>query len=63
MAKTLLRHQESILSYFTTGITSAAVEGTNRKIKTLLSKFYDLRDQEYLKLSLYALHEFKFTGA
>jgi len=62
MAKTLLRHQEGILSYFTTGITSTTVEGTNRKIKILLCKFYGLRNQEYLKLRLYALHEFKFTG-
>jgi len=64
MAKTLLRHQEGILHYFTTGLTSAAVEGTNRKIRTLLRQAYGLRDREYLKLRLYALHEskLKFVG-
>jgi transposase len=64
MAKTLVRHQEGILHYFTTGLTSAAVEGTNRKIRTLLRQAYGLRDNEYLKLRLYALHEskLKFVG-
>jgi len=64
MAKTLTRFAENILHFFVTGLTSAAVEGTNRKIRTLLRNAYGLRDQQYLKLRLYSLHEskFKFTG-
>jgi transposase len=64
MVKTLKKHAQGILSYYTTGLTSAVVEGTNRKIKTLLNQAYGLRDQAYLKLRLFALHEskLKFTG-
>jgi len=64
MAKTLTRFAENILHYYVTGLTSAAVEGTNRKIRTLLRNAYGLRDKQYLKLRLYSLHESKskFTG-
>jgi transposase len=61
MAKTLKRHLEGILSYFKTGVTSAMVEGTNRKIRTLFSQVYGLRDSDYLVLRLYALHESKLS--
>ena len=33
--------------------------GINRKIKTMLRQFYGLRDDDFLRLKLYALHESK----
>ena len=37
-----------------------AVEGINRKIRGLLASAFGFRDQDFLKLRLYALHEAKF---
>jgi transposase len=64
MANTLLRHARGILSYYKTKITSAMVEGINRKIRGLLAAAYGIRDMDFLKLRLYALHEskWKFVG-
>lgn len=64
MADTLLRHAKGILAYYKTGLTSGKMEGINRKIRGLLSSAFGFRDQDFLKLRLYALHEakFKFVG-
>jgi transposase len=60
MAQTLLRHAEGVLSYYNTGLTSGRMEGVNRKIRGLLASAFGFRDQDFLKLRLYALHEVKF---
>jgi len=60
MAKTLLNHARGILSFYRTGLTSGKMEGINRKIRSLLATAYGLRDHEYFKLRLYALHESKW---
>lgn len=64
MAQTLLRHAKGILSYYKTRLTSGKMEGINRKIRGLLASAFGFRDQDFLKLRLYALHEakFKFVG-
>ena len=64
MADTLLRQAKGILAYYKTGLTSGKMEGINRKIRGLLSSAFGFRDQDFLKLRLYALHEakFKFVG-
>jgi transposase len=64
MAVTLLRHAKGVLSYYKTGLTSGKMEGINRKIRGLLASAFGFRDQDFLKLRLYALHEakFKFVG-
>lgn len=64
MAKTLRRNAKGILSFYKTGLTSGKIEGINRKIRGLLAAAFGLRDFEFLKLRLYALHEskFKFVG-
>ena len=36
------------------------MEGINRKIHGLLASAFGFRDQDFLKLRLYALHEAKF---
>jgi len=56
-AKTLREHREGILNYYKSRITTAALEGTNAKIRVLQRRAYGYRDQEYLKLRLLALHE------
>ena len=49
-----------VLSYYKTGLTSGKMEGINRKIRGLLASAFGFRDQDFLKLRLYALHEAKF---
>jgi transposase len=56
-AKTLRAHREGILNYYKSRITTAALEGTNTKIRVLQRRAYGYRDQEYLKLRIFALHE------
>lgn len=59
MAQTLTDHGRGILGYTVNGITNGRMEGINRKIKTMLRMFYGLRDDDFLRLKLYALHEAK----
>jgi transposase len=62
-AKTLSEHREGILSYYKSRITTAALEGTNTKIRVLQRRAYGYRDIEYLKLRILALHETSFKCA
>jgi transposase len=59
MARSLTDHAAGLLSYTVTQITNGRMEGINRKIKTLLRQVYGLRDDNFLRLKLYALHEAK----
>ena len=59
MAQSLADHAAGLLSYTVTGMTNGRMEGINRKIKTMLRQFYGLRDNDFLRLKLYALHESK----
>lgn len=61
MAKPLLRQAKRILSFYHTGLTTGKMEGINRKIRGLLASAFGFRDDDFLKLRLYALHEAKFT--
>jgi len=56
-AQTLAFHRRGILAYYDCPITTAALEGTNNKIKTLQRQAYGFRDHEFFKLKIYALHE------
>ena len=62
-AQTLLEHREGILNYYNSRITTAALEGTNTKIRVLQRRAYGYRDKEYLELRILALHETKFKAA
>lgn len=64
VAQLLTDHAEGLLTYSTTGMTSGRMECINRKIKTMLRQFYGLRDNDFLRLKLYAFHEskHKFVG-
>ena len=59
-AKTLREHRVGILNYYKSRITTAALEGTNTKIRVLQKRAYGYRDKEYLKLRILALHESNF---
>jgi transposase len=56
-ATTMGFHRGGILAYYDCPITTAALEGTNNKIKTMQRQAYGFRDQEFFKLKIYALHE------
>jgi transposase len=60
-AKTLAGYRTGLLNFFTHHIISAAVEGTNNKIKTLKRQAYGFRDMEYFKLRLYHLHTQRYS--
>jgi transposase len=62
-AQTLSIHREGILNYYKSRITTAALEGTNTKIRVLQRRAYGYRDKEYLKLRIFALHETNFKVA
>ena len=61
VAKTLAGYKTGFLNYFKHCITSAVVEGTNNKIKTLKRQAYGFRDVEYFKIRLYHLHTQRYS--
>jgi len=60
-AQTLQSHRHGLLNYYDYPITTAALEGTNNKIKTLQRQAYGFRDREFFKLRIYALHESRYA--
>ncbi|WP_165071835.1 ISL3 family transposase [Paludisphaera rhizosphaerae] len=48
MARTLALYRSGLLAYYDAWITSAQLEGTNNKIKTLKRTAYGFRDKEFL---------------
>ena len=60
-AKTLAAFQSGILSYYDYRISSAPLEGTNNKIKTMKRMAYGFRDMEFFKLKIMAIHETKYA--
>jgi transposase len=60
-AVTLAEHRSGILAYYDCRITTAALEGTNNKIKTMQRQAYGFRDPEFLRLKIYALHETNYA--
>jgi transposase len=63
VAKTLRSYLFGLVNYFKHKITSASVEGTNNKIKTLIRQVYGFRDMEYFKLRLFHLHQQTYSLA
>ena len=60
-AKTLRSHAWGILAYYDHPISTAALEGTNNKIKTMKRQAYGFRDQEFLRLKILGIHETKYA--
>jgi transposase len=61
-AQTLKERRRGILNYYEARITTAALEGTNAKIRVLQRRAYGIRDEKYLELKIYALHETKMKN-
>ena len=61
MAKTMRQHRRGILAWFEHPITTAQLEGTNNKIKTMKRQAYGFRDLQFLKLKIFAIHEAKYA--
>jgi len=60
-AKTLAGYKSGILAYYDFRISSAALEGTNNKIKTMKRMAYGFRDLQFFKLKIMAIHEAKYA--
>jgi transposase len=60
-AKTLRCHAWGILAWYDYSISTAALEGTNNKIKTMKRQAYGFRDPEFLKLKILGIHETKYA--
>jgi transposase len=60
-AQTLVQHRRGILNYYKCRITTAALEGTNNKIRTMQRQAYGFRDREFFKLKILALHETRYA--
>jgi len=60
-ARTLTAHRSGILSYYDYPISTAPLEGTNNKIKTMKRQAYGFRDKEFFKLKIMALHQTKYA--
>jgi transposase len=57
-ARTLARLRVAILAYYDfEGLSSAKIEGSNNKIKTIHKVAYGYRDLEFLKLKILSMHE------
>jgi transposase len=60
-AKTLRAHAWGLLAHYDHPISTAALEGTNNKIKTMKRQAYGFRDQEFLRLKILGIHETKYA--
>jgi transposase len=59
-ARTLAGHLYGILNWFRHPISTGPLEGTNNKIKTMKRQAYGFRDEEFLQLKIYGIHETKY---
>ena len=56
MAKTIRNHTNGIVAFWkTVGITNAAMEGFNTKVRCLIKQAYGYRDMEYFYYKIYDL--------
>ena len=60
-ANTLASHRTGILAYYDYPISTGPLEGVNNKIKTMKRQAYGYRDQEFLKLKIFAIHQSKYA--
>jgi len=60
-AHTLQAHRNGILNWYDYPISTAPLEGTNNKIKTMKRQAYGFRDLEFFKLKILAIHRSKFA--
>ena len=61
MAKTIKKHNRGILAYWQTAITSASMEGFNKKTGWLTRQAYAYKDEEYLILKIHNLPQMELN--
>lgn len=61
MARTLATHRAVVLAWYDQPISSAKLEGTNNKIKTMKRQAYGYRDKEFFELRIMGIHESKYA--
>jgi transposase len=61
MAATLSVHRRGILAHYDYPISTAPLEGTNNKTRTMQRQAYGFRDHQFFKLKIYALHQTKYA--
>lgn len=64
LAKTLRGHAVGILNWFDHPISSGKLEGINNKVGAMTRRAFGYRDEEFLHLKLYSLHQssLQFSG-
>jgi transposase len=60
-ARTLRFHAHGLLAYYDYAISTGPLEGANNKIKTMKRQAYGFRDDQFLILKIYALHESRYA--
>jgi len=56
LGRTILRHMDGICAYWTqNGLTNAAMEGFNNKVRHMFSQAYGFHDYNYVKLKIHEL--------
>ena len=61
LANTIAAHRTGILAYYDFPISTAPLEGTNNKIKTMQRAAYGFRDKEFFKLKIFAIHRSRYA--
>jgi len=61
LANTIGSYRTGILAYYDYPISTAPIEGTNNKIKTMQRQAYGYRDKEFFKLKIFAIHQTKYA--
>ena len=61
MAVTIMAYRTGILAWNDCPISTGKAEGINNKIKVMKRVAYSFRDERYFQLSLYELHDCRFT--
>ena len=59
-AKTLRNHWMKIINWHNCEITTGPLDGLKNKIKTLKRKSYGFRDQQYIKLKIFAIYKTRY---
>lgn len=60
-SNTLSVYRTGILSYYDYPISTAPLEGTNNKIKTMQRQSYGFRNEEFFKLKILAIHYSRYA--
>ena len=60
-SNTLSIYRNGILAYYDYPISTAPLEGTNNKIRTMQRQSYGFRDKEFFKLKIYAIHRSRYA--